>query len=157
MAETPFSTSTTKRIWVATLSGPNRLFSVEVELERTIDELAEAIYKRDPSLAPNGSTSLALYKCQEAILIHPRDQLFDRIARARRGGLRRLVESNIIFWSLPQQPEPSDESQVVNTLIDVNNSLAFRTDYLWDKEDGPDCKIMWGRMSGRFCCCPTQG
>ncbi|KAI0089682.1 hypothetical protein BDY19DRAFT_1056640 [Irpex rosettiformis] len=142
MAKTPSSTSNTARIWVATLSGPNRLFSVEVEIERTIDELAEAIYKRDPSLAPNGSTSLALYKCQEAILIHPRDQLFNRIAHARRGGLRRLVESNIVFWSLPKHPRPSDESQVVFILLDVKNTLTPGIDYLWDKEAGPDCRIM---------------
>ncbi|KAI0089685.1 hypothetical protein BDY19DRAFT_993256 [Irpex rosettiformis] len=142
MAETPSSTSNTARIWVATLSGPNRLFSVEVTGGETIDELAEAIYKRDPSLAPNGSTSLALYKCQEAILIHPRDQLFDKIARARKGGLRRLVESNLLFLSLPKQPEPTDETQVVCILLDVKNTLTPGIDYLWDKEAAPDCRIM---------------
>ncbi|KAI0089681.1 hypothetical protein BDY19DRAFT_993253 [Irpex rosettiformis] len=142
MTEIPPPTSSIRRIWVATLSGPNRLFSVEVDLKGTVDELAEAIYKRDPGLAPNGSTSLALYKCQEAILIHPRDQLFDRIARAKRGGLQRLVESNIILWSLPKQPEPSDESQVVAIFLDVKNTLTSGTDYLWDKEAKLDCRIM---------------
>ncbi|KAI0091300.1 hypothetical protein BDY19DRAFT_991867 [Irpex rosettiformis] len=130
MGQTYSLASVTRRVWVATSSPPYKLFSVEVDGGGTIEDLAVAICKRDPSFGP--STSLALYTPRlNIIFIEPRGGVFSRIADMKRNGDRftRLVESSSLRISIP---DIEYIFPVVDVVLDVDNVMVESEDYIWD-------------------------